>query len=241
MKNYKLLLLLLAIIFTTFTGVGDEVFAATGRAYIHYFNESGASGNSYREKTYIDAKPHLTSIGYSVYGYNAQGVEQAAAHILTAKVFVVHNHGLPGVQMMDGGSQLQFIAGKGNETPYGTSGIPNKKGIIINNFNNNALSNMKIAIFYGCNTGVDGGTLRGNLPALMVAKGAKTAVAWKVTTYVNPVNEWNRLFFEKAKNDTVVEGYRHADYWLETIYGAKQSSIMADNRNEAGNIYTTIY
>jgi len=230
----KLSVLLIALICFS-----DTALAASGNAYIHYYNETTPYGTANRSLTYTQASPHLQSMGYRVYGYNAQGIEQAYTQIQTARVFVVHNHGEAGLQYMDAAG-YKFIAGLGNETVMGSPSYPTINGIIINNLSSGALSGLKIAILYGCNTGIVG-PIRGNLPQLMVNKGATTAVAWKVSTIVDSVNEWNRLFFEKAKSDTIVESYRHADYWLETIQGSSYASIMSDNRNEAGNIYATIY
>ena len=54
------------------------------------------------------------------------------------------------------------------------------------------------------------------------------------------MSEWNRLFFEKAKKDTVVESIRHADYWLLSLQGTEAHNNMG-NRNEKGTITHTIY
>lgn len=227
MKKYNILMSLLMISISLFCFC-DNAFAASGQAYIHYYNEGSAN----RSLTYTEAKPHLQSMGYSVTGYNAVGITPyTLGELMNAKIFVVHNHGLAGIQYM-GTDGSEYIAGK--DTPV------LDKVISINNLSSGSLKNLKIAILYGCGTGFVG-SIKGDLPALIVNKGATAAVAWKVDTYVPGVNEWNRLFFEKAKTDTIVESYRHADYWLESILGSYQASVMANNRNEAGNIYTTIY
>ena len=110
----------------------------------------------------------------------------------------------------------------------------------VNTMANNSASQLKMAIFYGCSTGDPNSTF-GNLPYTIVNRGAQTAVAWTVTTYVPEVNEWNRLFFEKAKEDTIVESFRHADYWLRVNKGDIAGDRMQKNRNEAGNIYGYVY
>jgi len=55
----------------------------------------------------------------------------------------------------------------------------------------NSAKKLKIAIYYGCLTGVTT-SVYGDLPGQTVSKGAQAAVAWTVETHVAYVNEWNR-------------------------------------------------
>lgn len=49
-----------------------------------------------------------------------------------------------------------------------------------------------------------------------------------------------QVIFEKAKSDTVVESFRHADYWIAFLKGADAKTRM-QSRYENGNINQTIY
>lgn len=73
-----------------------------------------------------------------------------------------------------------------------------------------------------------------------MSKGAKCVVGWKGELKEDQNVEWNRLFFEKIQNETIVEGFRHADYWLEINMGTDAKNRM-QNRYERGNIYQTLY
>ena len=220
----KKILFSLILSVVSFTFLANFINAASGEAHIHYYNESGAD----RSLTYTDAKSHLQSMGYSVYGYNNYGIGLLYGHLSNGEIFVAHNHGSPGVQIMKNNNE-QITAKTSGDGKINISAL-----------SANCMDQMKIAIFYGCKTGLVFNTT-GDLPAEVVNKGATAAVAWKVNTYPGSVNTWNRLFFEKAKSDTIVESYRHADYWLEAIEGKNSANIMKNNRNEKGNIYATIY
>ena len=222
MKKIKLLFGLL--IFSLFLGTSN-VSAASGNVYVYY-------GGSSRYPTYTYTNTHLSSIGYNVSALNNAGSGSLLSSLQEIKVAVYHYHGNTGRQ----------YTGEINNTLNGIA-AQNGNGTTIKNISSlssNSLSQLKMAIYYGCSTGVSTSTY-GNLPSKTVAKGAQAAVAWKVTTYVSEVNEWNRLFFEKAKGDTIVEGYRHADYWLAYTNDSTAQARMRDNRNEAGNIYGYVY
>lgn len=203
----------------------DKALAASGDAHIHYYKEQGYVD---RTPTYTNSKAHLQNMGYTVHGYDNYGIGLIWGQLTNGKVFVVHNHGAPGAQLMSGsGEQITAV----------TTGTGK---LAISSMSSGLMSDMKIAIFYGCKTGLVLSTT-GNLPQQVVNKGATASVAWKVDTDINSVNEWNRLFFEKAQSDTIVESFRHADYWLEVIEGTTSANVMKNNRTEAGNIYATIY
>lgn len=223
MKKSRILFsLILGMI--TFVGFTNPVFAKT--AYIHYNNS-----DAYRYPTYSDALSYLQNMGYTVYGYNNAGNANAFSQMqnpVGPLVFVVHNHGSAGRQYMDiSGSSIVGTNGNGATLKAVSTLI------------SLSLNRLRIAIFYGCSTGVTTSSY-GDLPGQVVAKGAQAAVAWTVSTYVSSVNIWNRLFFEKTQTDSIVEGFRHADYWLEQIEGTTRANIMKNNRNEKGNIYSFI-
>ncbi|HIS91128.1 MAG TPA: hypothetical protein IAC20_05670, partial [Candidatus Faecisoma merdavium] len=220
---------IISIFFIIFTFGINCASAASGNAYIHYYNEGPGY---YRYPTYSDALPHLQSMGYSVYGYNAAGAGSALSQLRNGKIFVVHNHGAPGIQYMGtNSSNSALVANPGSSS----SGVPWYS--VVGDLN--LYTNLKIAILYGCKTGVVTSVV-GDLPGAIVYKGATAAVAWTTDTPVDGVNEWNRLFFEKAKTDNIVESFRHADYWTEVILGTPVSNPLKYYRNEKGDIYAKI-
>lgn len=222
MKNLKIVISLV-IMYVISMFLVSSVSAATGNAYIHYYHQPGYID---RTPTYTNSKPHLSNMGYTVYGYDHAGTYNALNQLNSGVIFVVHNHGAPGIQYM----------GTGNE------GISAANGTNLVNVNASTLPffNTKLAILYGCNTGTVT-SLSGDLPQSIVNKGAKVAVAWTVNTNITAVNEWNRLFFEKAATGaSVVESFRHADYWTAAILGTSYSDPLQYNRVEKGNINISI-
>jgi len=193
--------------------------AASGKAMVHYRDTE-------RQDTYKYTKQHMESIGFSVEGHMNWDNQKILNHLDTYNILVIHSHGNKGyITMLD-----TYLVGKN-----GNGGTIKA----VNTMPSDSASQLKMAIYYGCQTG-NTTTNFGNLPQETVNKGAQAAVAWTVDLKTAHVPIWNRLFFEKAKNDTIVEGYRHADYWLSEIKGADASSRMK-NRTEAGNINGYIY
>lgn len=222
--------ILFSLFFGIFAFIGFTNPVSARSAYIHYYNQPTDNGIVNREPTYSAALPHLKEMKFNVSGYDNAGAGNAIWQMKNVdgpNVFVVHNHGEPGRQIM--GSDGSSLVGQNGETILYQS---------INRVDPLSFRQLRLAIFYGCQTGVTTGKY-GDLPGQVVSKGATTSVAWTVSTYVHSVNEWNRLFFEKAKTDNIVESFRHADYWLEQIQGTTYSNIMKQ-RTERGNIYAFI-
>ena len=223
----KIKLLLGTFLCSLFCGIG-LIHAASGPVYVYYQNETLIN----RKPTYTYTNKYMSSIGYSVEerkNWDSSGLLYALDE---AKIFVVLFNGSPGKQ----------DTGEINGKYYGIAGR-NADGTYYKNVNtmgDNSANQLKIAILYGCSTGKPD-SIYGNLPYTIVNRGAQAAVAWTVSTSVPEVNEWNRLFFEKAKEDTIVESFRHADYWLRFKMGTTAGDKMQKNRNEAGNIYGYVY
>ena len=203
-------------IFMTFL---SPTFAAT--ATIHYRTHPEEYD---RTPTYTNAKPHLQTMGYTVYGYENSNNTNILNQLDSTSILVMHLHGLPGVQAMANSTYLSGTNGNGGYIKA------------VNSLSSGSLNQMKIAIYYGCETGVVSATY-GDICQETVNKGAQAAVAWEVSTIIPDVNEWNRLFFEKAKTDNIVESFRHADYWLRYMAGDDAGDRMQITRNEKGNIY----
>ena len=216
--NKKIKGILLALVLClTFGLYFETASAASGNIVVHYLD-------SVRKPTYDYAKTHGQSMGYNVYGYNNSTNANILNQLDSSAVMVMHLHGLPGVQAMANSTYLSGTNGNGGYIKA------------VNSLSSGSLNQMKIAIYYGCETGIVSATY-GDICQETVNKGAQAAVAWEVTTVVSDVNEWNRLFFEKAKTDNIVESFRHADYWLRYMAGDDAGDRMQITRNEKGNIY----
>lgn len=222
MKKIKFMLLTtVAICGLTFLNVN----AASGTVTVYYHSQLGGS----RKPTYTHTKTHMESIGYTVEGFNNADNSNIYNKLSNSKILVMHTHGDNGAQQMN----TTYLIGRELRTNplAGFKAVADMPG--------NA-NQMKIAIYYGCKTGLVS-NVNGDLPLETVNKGAQAAIAWKVDTVPTEVNEWNRLFFEKAKNSSIVESMRHADYWLRDIKGNTAGDRMQLNRNEKGNVNGYVY
>ena len=219
MKKEKILRKII-IIFMVCILPTTQVYAGSGTVYVHWLDDI-------RWQTYNDTDNYAYQMGYYVVSCENWDNTDILNQLASAKIIVCHTHGKHGRQQF----QDTYLSGKhGNgEDVKAVDSLPN-----------GSLNQLKIAIFYGCNTG-NTNSVYGNLPQEVVNTGAQAAVAWKIQTKVNEVNEWNKYFFSKARNDTIVESYIHADYWTRERLGEDAGNNMQFNRTEAGNIYGTIY
>jgi len=214
-KSFKLKVVFIAfIVLCIFVLVQPISLAGSGKVVIHWLESS-------RKPTLTDAKSRVEKMGYWVESCENWDNYWVLDHLSTSRIFVAHTHGGPGRQVFNG------------KTLAGTNGGSGMKSV--SSLGSNAAKNLRIAIYYGCSTGNTTSTY-GNICQQTVNKGAQAAVAWRVTTYVSEVNEWNKQFFEKAKTANIVESYRHADYWTRFWKGNTAGDRMQNNRNESGNI-----
>ena len=161
-------------------------------------------------------------MGYKYIQHSMNDIANFAANWRASEIFVYFGHGDPGILLGD------------NTTWSYTSAN-------ISSWNNNSLSNNKISIIYAC-YGADTPTGGTSILDAVHGRGSQCSVAWHDPVYIPAAEEWNRLFWEKVcnENETVVEGYRHADYWLNDIYGTTYYINMNTNREERGNIYINL-
>ena len=220
----KRILIVSMIVFTFLFFLESYAFAASGVASICYCTVN----LPYATHMDTDSRNHITNMGYICRGYESIGNTIVLRCLKESKVFVAVGHGDAGVIQC---SANTYITGKG----AGSSG----NYIAISTIPNGSLNNLKVALWYGCNVGSTGSSW-GNIVDITKSKGAKLAVGWTVTTVIGEMTEWNRLFFEKAKSDTVVESFRHADYWTGFLKGSAAKTRM-QSRHENGDIYQTIY
>jgi|GEM_PF-1744070 hypothetical protein len=223
MKKRKIIVLMTLVIAILLLR-DNHVSAASGVASICY----STANLPYSTHMYTDSRNHITKMGYICRGYESGSNITVLECLKESRVFVAVGHGDGGVIQCN---ENTYLTGKG----AGNSG----KYVAINTIPNGSLNNLKIALWYGCNIGTTGGSW-GNIVDVTREKGAKLAVGWTTTTVIGEMTEWNRLFFEKAKSDTVVESFRHADYWIAFLKGADAKTRM-QSRYENGNINQTIY
>lgn len=224
MKKISKIILGLTI-FLIIIGFCPNVKAASGIVAVYYHDELLAK----RKDTYTYTKEHMGSIGYLVAGYNNKDNSLIYEELTNDKILVMHTHGGPG--QVDMGNNTCLIGKNLGVRPCSAKAVANMPY---------SASQLKIAIYYGCKTGLVGADT-GNLPLETVNKGAQASIAWTIDTRYVIVNEWNRLFFEKAKNSSIVESMRHADYWVRQIHGDQYANEMQNNRNERGNINGYVY
>jgi hypothetical protein len=96
------------------------------------------------------------------------------------------------------------------------------------------LSNLKLAVFVGCQTGL-GGEGGPNLPTVVVEHGAETAIGFSDSIYSDGAFEWTRLFFQKLVDGKTVgeaceELNRNEDN-VEGVYEVVTCAVVCGNKN----------
>ena len=233
MKSISKFGMLMFIVSGAFCSFIESTYALSGSIRVHY-------ANSYTKPTYDYAKTHGEAMGYNVYQYQNKDNSLVLHQLSSSDVFVIHTRGSGGLIQM---APEQYPAsGTNARTTYlsGTNGNGDNVRSV-SSLPSGSLSNLKLAIYYGMDVGYTGSTY-GDICQQTVNKGAQAAVAWKGVMVTSEANEWNRLFFEKAKTDNIVESFRHADYWLRYTMSEDAATRMgSSNRNEKGNIYGVIH
>lgn len=202
---------------STYTGSDYQLWSfRETKAICYYYADS-------RTPTHTWTEYYSTRMGYNYEGRLNTNRNGFLNDLRNSEIFVYHGHGIPGALNLDGTGDVS------------TSDILN--------LSNNALGNVKLALIYACN-----GASLGNDGSIFNAintMGAKCTVAWDAETYVNHVNYWNQLFFEKIYTDSVEKeiyrGFQHADYWITDVYGSQAQQIMQYHRHEAGDITQVLY
>ncbi len=216
-KSILLFIILLGIVLT------NSSFAAYGAVYVDYMDNFSMSKEIYSEIT-----DYATDMGYTCYGRRNPTNSAMISHMKSSNIYIASGHGSPGLFESSGGT---YIVGKN----MGSSGTY----IALSTLPSSSLKNLKLAFWYSCESGLTESEW-GNLIDVTVDKGAKCTVGWNDSIKEEEDVIWNKLFFEKVQTETIVEGFRHADYWLEVKKGTAAKNRM-QNRYERGNIYQTLY
>lgn len=222
MKKSILLMSILVILLVIVLS-NNSIAASNRSVYVNY-----SMIKNYSNQYYTEIKDNVTDMGYACWGYKNPSNTTVIENMKKSDIFIASGHGAPGEFACNNGT---YIVGKN----MGSSGTY----IALSTLPGGSLSNLKLAFWYSCNSGITQSEW-GNLVDVTISKGAKCAVGWKDEIHENINIEWNRLFFEKVKSETIVEGFRHADYWLEANMGTAAKNEM-QKRYEQGNIYQTLY
>lgn len=220
----KLFLIVLVNTLLLIIIISSSVYAASGLAVICY-NDTNLA---YASHMYTDSRSHISDMGYICRGHDSIANNMVLQHLQSSNIFVAVGHASPGALSCGGDTYIT-----------GTYQDSTGKYMALNAIPDSSLSNVKLALWYGCNLGSTD-QYWGNVVDISRNKGVKCAVGWTVTTVIGETTEWNRLFFEKAREDTVVEGFRHADFWIQILSGLNATKRM-QSRHETGDIYQTIY
>ena len=233
MKSISKIGMLLFIVVGTFGSFIESTYALSGSIRVHYSNNN-------TKPTYDYTTKHGETMADNVYQYLNKDNSLVLHQLSSSDVFVIHTRGSGGLIQM--GSEQYPLPNEPARTTYlsGTNGN-NDTIRSVSSLSSGSLNNLKLAIYYGMDVGYTG-SVYGDICQQTINKGAQAAVAWRGVMVTSEANEWNRLFFEKAKTDNIVESFRHADYWLRyTISEDAATRMGSSNRNEKGNIYGVIH
>ena len=179
---------------------------------------------------------YLTKMGYRYTDRENPNTSNFLSDLQNSEIFLYYGHG------QEGGG---ILLGNGNETTsemiFAKNGLPTTP--IIDNLSQGSLNNTKFVVYYACFAGAFSNEF-GNIVTKTYDKGATCALEWDIEIYTDEVVEWNRLLLEKIynENQSIVEGYRHADYWLPSICGEEAAVRMgASHRKEAGDNTIHLY
>lgn len=204
---------------TTYTGANNQLWAIKEGAVCNYYVDSEAD----RTGTHTHTQSNTQEMGYSYFSRrNNTSSDTFLNDLKNNAIFVWHGHGAPGAI---GYNNTDVLIRSSN----------------ISNLPSNSLSNVKIAILLTC----EGGTTPANGTSMVDAingRGSKCTVGWDVQINTQCATRWNQLFWEKLndENETIVEGFRHADYWITEQYGTTIQTMFSGHRVERGNIYQNI-
>lgn len=204
---------------TTYTGANNQLWAIKEGAVCNYYVDSEAD----RTGTHTHTQSNTQEMGYSYFSRrNNTSSDVFLNDLKNNAIFVWHGHGAAG------------MIGYTNQDVLITSAT-------VSSLASNSLSNVKIALLLTCN----GGSTPTNGVSMVDAvngRGAKCTVGWDVTINTQCATRWNQLFWEKLndENETIVEGFRHADYWITDEYGSTIQTMFSGHRVERGDIYQNI-
>lgn len=228
MKNKKILTLLMAILILCHVST-ISVLAASGKAYIFTYVWEDANTRNAGSTTVLS---HLWDMGYDAGEYLNNGATPIYSVMPGSKITAIVTHAGPGFMQVGTDANTSYLYAKATVSGNDRS---------ISNLSASALSNTRLVLYVGCNSG-NTASNGSNLVTATYGKGAQCVVGWKCTIGDAPASDWVRLLFEKANEDKEVlwECFNHADYWVGEIYGDYYENQM-NSRKEAGNVSQYLY
>ena len=202
---------------------------ANGEAHIYVYHWSDVDT---RDAARTATLQHLWNMGYNAGAYLNNGAPNMYNALSTFRINIIVSHAAPGVIRLGKEDDISWL--------YANSAVSGKNRSI-SNLQANSLSDMRLFLYAGCETGLNASN-GGNLVTMTRAKGAKCVVGWNCKILGSVVADWIYYLFEKAdvEQDVLWECFNHGDYWVGDKWGAAQKSVMK-NRHEAGNINQYLY
>ena len=218
---------------STYEGTNNQLWSfnvikATCYYYPNWLGDCTNIHNSTRDYT--------QNMGYTYEAYSNENNSNFLERLRTSEIFVYAGHGSSG----------QLLGKK--DADYGTAVFASSSingTVSISSLPAGSLNGMKLFMTYSCNGGSTGAN--GNIVNIVRNKGAQVAVGWKTEVQIGVANKWNEYFFQKVYNEqeSIVEGFRHADYWIlnnvglfhgqsayETMNGQRYEAVQNDNARE---------
>lgn len=207
---------------TNYTGASNQLWAIKAGASCSYYVDD----TSDRTATHTNTQINTQKMGYSYFSrMNNTNTTNFLNDLTTNQIVVFHGHGGAGFLLYDS------YAGEGALVT----------SFSFNNLSSNSFSNLKLALIFACNSGTTPTSTISIVDAIN-NKGAKCTVGWNNSITTVCATKWNQYFWEKLynENETIVEGFRHADYWILDKYGNSIYQEFSTNRVERGNIYQNL-
>ena len=203
---------------TTYTGADNQLWSIKTGAVCNYYVDSAD-----RTGTHTHTQTNTQNMGYSYFSRrNNTSSTNFLNDLKNNEIFVFHGHGNSGILAS---STTTALVSSSN----------------ISALQSNSLSKVKLALILSCKGGTapSGGT---SIVDAINGRGAKCTVGWSDTIHMECAVRWNQLFWEKLynENETIVEGFRHADYWILAEYGDSIYQEFSANRVERGDIYQNL-
>ena len=181
-------------------------------------------------------RDYTTNMGYKYLSYQNANNTNFLENLRNSEIFIYVGHGAAGMLL---GAKNNDI----NQNVFASSSISG--AVDISSLPAGSLSNLKLFMTYSCEAGNTGPS--GNIVNIVKNKGAQVAVGWKTEVIIGVANNWNKYFFQKVydEHESIVEGFRHADYWLlnnvglfhgqsayDVMNGQRYEAVQSDNSRE---------
>lgn len=213
------------VFISTYNGSNNQLwsFRATKATCYYYPNWIGDCTNIHNV-----TRDYTRNMGYTYESYSNANNANFLERLRNSEIFIYAGHGYSGQLSGKKDSDLDTIV-------FASSSI--NGAVSISSLAAGSLNNLKLFMTYSCYGGSTGAN--GNIPNIVKNKGAQVAVGWTTEVPIGVADNWNEYFFQKIYNEqeSIVEGFRHADYWILNnvglFHGQSACEIMSGHRYEA--------